>query len=191
MTNGRCRLHGGLTPVGAALPQFKNGKHSKYMPARLLERYRDGIADPELLSLRSDIALTDARLSDVLERVDTGESGHAWNQAKDAYKLLMSTKPGDSGIGKIMLGEIINKGLADYAAWHEVGDLLEQRRRLVESEQKRLVAAQQMVTTEQVMTFITAIVDSVRRNVSDQSILNAISLDISKLISMPSGVNKT
>ncbi len=191
MQNGRCRLHGGKTPNGAALPQFKNGKHSKYMPTRLLERYRDGVADPELLSLRSDIALTDARLSDVLERVDTGESGDAWKQAKEAYKVMTSGKPGDEGIGKLLLWQIIDKGLADYAAWHEVGDLLEQRRRIVESEQKRLVAAQQMISTEQAMSFVTAIVDSVRRNVQDRDALTAISMDISKLISVPIGVDKS
>jgi hypothetical protein len=27
---GRCRLHGGLTPIGIASPHFKHGRRSKY-----------------------------------------------------------------------------------------------------------------------------------------------------------------
>jgi hypothetical protein len=30
MLNGRCKLHGGLTPLGIASPHFKHGRRSKY-----------------------------------------------------------------------------------------------------------------------------------------------------------------
>src|SRR5262245_26413920 len=73
-----CKFHGGKIPRGPALPQFKNGKYSKFLPSRMLQRYRDAEADPELTSLRSELSLIDARLVDLLRRVDTGESGEIW-----------------------------------------------------------------------------------------------------------------
>src|SRR5690606_3084472 len=66
----RCRLHGGLTPAGASHYNFKTGRYSKVLPARLRERYEEAAADPELLALREDIALLDSRLDDLLKRVD-------------------------------------------------------------------------------------------------------------------------
>jgi hypothetical protein len=69
MANGRCRMHGGATPVGPALPQFRHGRYSKYLPERLAERYQASLEDSELLGLRDELGLVDARIADLLERV--------------------------------------------------------------------------------------------------------------------------
>ena len=58
----RCRLHGGATPIGAASPHFRTGRHSKYLPARLAGRYAEALADEKLLELRDDVALIHARI---------------------------------------------------------------------------------------------------------------------------------
>src|SRR3954451_14863589 len=71
-------MHGGKVPRGRALPQTKHGRYSKDLPTRLLATYSAAQADTELLSLRDDVALLDARLADVLARVDTGESSALW-----------------------------------------------------------------------------------------------------------------
>lgn len=39
MPNGRCRMHGGKALAGIAWPSFKDGRHSKYLPAGLMGRY--------------------------------------------------------------------------------------------------------------------------------------------------------
>jgi hypothetical protein len=64
-----CTVHGGLTPRGAASVHFKTGRYSRYLPARLLDKYEDAGTDPRLLELREDIALLDARIAQLLERV--------------------------------------------------------------------------------------------------------------------------
>src|SRR3954452_17185048 len=78
MPNGRCRMHGGKSLAGAASPAFKTGRHSTYLPVRLLAGYQEAERDPELLALRDEIALIDSRLADVLSRVDSGESSRIW-----------------------------------------------------------------------------------------------------------------
>ena len=73
-TPGRnvCAIHGGKTRQGVSSGQFQHGRYSKYLPARLLERYEESRSDPDLLGFRDELALTDARLSQVVELLNTG-----------------------------------------------------------------------------------------------------------------------
>lgn len=186
MANGRCRMHGGATPKGIASPQFVTGRYSKYMPPRLLERYQEAADDPELLELRHEIMLVDARLGDLLKRVDNGEALTLWEKARKA-NIEIQKAVHDENYGRLMvqcveLDYLIGSGLADYAAWSEIQALLDQRRKLVESERKRLVEAQQLITSEQAMTLVSALLDSVRRNVPDRSALSAIQAEFISLV---------
>jgi len=52
----RCRQHGGATPTGAALPQFKHGNRATHMPADLQKLVVAASADPDLMRLRNDLA---------------------------------------------------------------------------------------------------------------------------------------
>lgn len=186
MNNGRCRLHGGKSLAGVASATFKTGRYSKYMPERLLERYEQSVDDPELLNMRHELSLLDARLTDLLERVDTEEARALWEEARKSHdemkRMLLNEDYGGLMVALEKLDRSVGTGLADYDAWNEIEKLIEQRRKLVEAEQKRLVAMQQMVSSEQVMVLIAALVDTVKRHVPDRSILNAISTDINKII---------
>jgi hypothetical protein len=181
----RCRLHGGATPVGVASPHFKTGRHSKYIPERLAERYQEALADGELLALREEIALVDARLADLLGRVDTGESGLFWRQARAALngynKAVAEKKDVEAATYLFELRQIIDKGIEDYSAWAEVHAVLEQRRRLVESETKRLSQMQQFITAEKAMALIASLTDIIKRHVTDRAALAGISADLIRL----------
>lgn len=82
MPNGRCRLHGGKSLKGAMQPAFKTGRYSKSLPTRLAARYEELAADPELLNIRDEILVLRARLSDLLSKVDTGESEASWERVQ-------------------------------------------------------------------------------------------------------------
>lgn len=135
-----CTVHGGLTPRGVASPHFKTGRHSRDLPAQLSERYREALADTDLLSLRDDIALVDARVTELLETLEDNP-----------------------------------------AAWDAITDLFETRRKLVDSERRRLVDLQQMMTAEQAMTMLAVIVDIVKQHVTDPAELQAIAQDIGRI----------
>src|SRR4051794_17890811 len=62
----RCRAHGGASLRGAASATFKTGRRGRFLPRRLRERYEQALDDPTMLELRDEIALVDARLSDLL-----------------------------------------------------------------------------------------------------------------------------
>ena len=182
MANGRCRLHGGKSLKGIASPVLtQGGRYSKYLPTRMQERYEQSRTDSELLALREDIALVDGRLADLLKRVDHGEAGAAWKEARAAFlelSIAMSTSDGAKLIkASKELEQVIGRGLSDYMAWDEISRLLEQRRKLSESERKRLVDMQNMITSEQAMLLMRAMLDSVKRNVIDVPTLTAIQND--------------
>lgn len=188
MLNGRCRLHGGKTPSGVASANFVHGRYSKYMPARLTERYHESEQDGELLNLKAEVSLVDARLADLLTRVDSGEAKTLWERARKATdKMLRSFESNDLGgmhVGILELDRLIGSGLADHEAWYEIQSLLDQRRKLVESERKRLVEMQQMVKAEEAMTLATALLEAVRRNVTDRGVLSAVQMDFNRLMSV-------
>ena len=191
MPNGRCRIHGGLTPTGPSAGAYRTGRYSKLLPARLAGRYKEAQADPDLLAMRDEIALLDARLGDVLGNMDTGESGSVWQRLKatnEELKVAVITgKTTKVTQHARELSAIVDAGATDLEAWGDVYGLLEQRRRLVESERKRLVDMQQMITTEKAMTLLGVILETIQTHVTDRAILTAISADFRKLISIDPG----
>jgi hypothetical protein len=189
-TPGRtvCRFHGGKTPRGVALPQSKGGRYSRDLPTRLAERYAEALRDAVLLELREEIALLDARLADVLGRVDSGESGAAWaalGRLLGAYRRAQAEGRADEAARAVdEIERLIRGGGRDYAAWAEARSLIDQRRRLVESERRRLVEARQMISVEQAMLFVTALAEAARRHVTDPRVLAAMLADIERTLSV-------
>jgi hypothetical protein len=188
MENGRCRMHGGATPSGIASPAYRTGRYSRHLPARLAARYQEATSDPELLELRAEVALVDARLADLLARVDSGESGQLWANLYAARGALLEARRRNDALGQAValntIIDLVGRGHADYAAWAEIGQTVEQRRRLVESERKRLVEAQQMITVEKAMLLIGAIGGIIKSHVTDRAQLTAISQAIGSLVTI-------
>lgn len=182
----RCRMHGGRVPQGIGLTATLTGRYSKHLPTRLAARYHEAEADPDLLNLRGEISLTDTRLADVLARVDTGESGRLWRTLRETHTALIRARVDrdDAAVQVHMraLGDLIGKGFADTVAWSEIAGLIDQRRRLVESERKRLIDMQQMLTVERAMALLGAVVEVVRRHVTDPKALRAVAEDLTRLI---------
>jgi len=180
-----CYHHGGKSPQGIASATIKTGRYSKHLPTRMLADYEGAKLDTELLALQDEIALIDARLVDLLKRVDTGESGATWKQLRTEFtefqKLLSAGKIADSKAVLFKITELITKGVNDDAAWADVRSVVNQRTRLVESERKRLVEMQQMVGADQAMLLVRALVSAVREHVRDPAILRAITDDLGRL----------
>jgi hypothetical protein len=183
MPNGRCRMHGGNARSGVAHPRFSHGKYSRSMPERLSERYQASLADKGLLHLREEISLLDARIEDVLGRVDTGESGRAWKELAAAFEKAQEMRGTDFELVTFRaLGDLIEEGLEDWAVWGEVQSLLQQRRKLVESERKRLVQEQQTITVERAYALVGAMGMLVHEHVKDPAARQAIAHGLDRLL---------
>ena len=177
--------------AGLANPNFKTGRYSTALPTRMLERYQEAATDPALLSLREEIQITDARLADVLTRVDTGESGLLWTQARDIWReMRKQTTAGNTTEALALsldLDEILGRGVADWSAWSEIAKLLAQRKALVESERKALLDAHNAMTIDQGMVMVEALIQAVRAHVKDPAALAGISADLSRILGTAPG----
>src|SRR5688500_13133655 len=135
-----CITHGGRSRLGPGSGLYKDGRYSKFLPARMAADYQAAKDDSKLLELRDNIATVDARLIDLFKRVDSGEAGAIWKEAQAAMSRFRDAQA-KNNVDAMMLAvtqaeRLIGQGAGDYAAWSEIGGLIEQRRRLVDSEQK-------------------------------------------------------
>ena len=78
---------------------------------------------------------------------------------------------------------IISSGLGERDAWREIYEAMNTKIRLSESERKRLVQMEQMISSEEALTLLGAVVASIKRHVTDEQVLRAISAEITGLVS--------
>ena len=181
----RCKFHGGKSLKGSASPRFVSGRWSKYMPLHLLEKYHEAAQDTELLAVRQDIAMLDARIADLLGRVDTGLSAEIFEEAGKALNAYKTAKAAHDAVNAKVhmrtLEQLIFKGKTDYAAWEDVRRLMEQRRKLIETEMRRLEKMQQFITAEEVAALISAIGHTAKRVIKDPQVLNEFTTELLSL----------
>jgi len=188
MANGRCRNHGGKSLSGAAHPRFRDGRRSRYLPKRLLAQYAEAMQDEELLSLRADIALVDSRLVDVLQHVESGESWRLWHDLHKKWQAFTRVYGRDETAEGVAFAEVhalIRNGYHDWAAWQDVLALIQQRRKLVESERRAMVENQRVISVEQAAMLLALLVDSVRREVTDRTVLRRVTETYAQLVGQP------
>lgn len=185
MPNGRCRMHGGSTPHGSALPQFKTGRYSKYLPERLAAKYEEAEADPLLLEQTSEIALLGTRAADLISKLGTGESVQllgiiALGLGEARTKLKETDLAAADALLENLIG-FVARAHSDAALWGEIVSLVDQRRKLVESERKRYVEMGQVATLNEVFALIGALGASIKANVHDPAIRAALAADLARI----------
>ncbi len=185
MLNGRCRLHGGPTPKGIANPNFTTGKYSKYLPGGLAQKYTAASNDADLISLREEIALVDTYLNERLERIYSGESEDLWKALAHkltSYEKALSANLPIAETHLENLKDDIRRGYELFTVFEQLQPMLEQRRKLVESESKRLKDLGQNISVEKAMSIIALLASIVKRHVTDRDQLRAISTELAEAV---------
>ncbi|MGC4107059.1 MAG: hypothetical protein QM753_12055 [Thermomicrobiales bacterium] len=181
-----CRYHGGTQKRGMAHPNTTHGRYSKDLPARLRERYETAEADPDLLNLTGNIALLDTLIVDAAANLAADASGQLWfdlEAAWTAFEVAQRAQDRDAlatALAKIAV--IIDKGAADASARKEIAVLSDQRRKAADSERKRRVDMQQMLSVNEAMMLVTTLSEAVMQHVSDPAVRAAIAVDMDRLI---------
>jgi hypothetical protein len=177
-----CRFHGANSVKGMDHPNFKHGRHSKHLPTKLLAKYEEALADEELISLRDDVALVDSFISDALESINFDNCQAAWDGLELLYKQFWNGSNEDKLEAAREAFNIVKDGVEE---WRKVGRIfpyIEQKRKLAESEMKRLKDLQLMIDAKQANTLIAALLESVNSNVSDRDARVRIANDIAGLL---------
>lgn len=210
MPNGKCYMHGGATPAGVACANFKDGSRSKeahlfHLPRRMAEEYKLGTNDPDILSMDADIALLFARQCDVLSRVDTGESGEMWASLLGSLKEVarcrkavqealyhqdpVEIKQAGKDLSEVLesIESLAQAGVSDYAAWREVKDLSERIRKARETEIKRRVQQQEMITQQRLDMTLGKVLLVLRSHILDRKMLGDVSADLRRVVAAAAG----
>lgn len=182
----RCKNHGGASKRGIEAPNYKHGGYSRDMPEKLATRFREFQGNSELLSLRDDIALTTAGIAEKVASLHTGEAGDLWIEAHEKWReLLKAIKRQDETESTALMseiGRILDSGYHNTLTWKDIHRKQDIKRKLIDSERKRLVDMRQMVTIEELMMVVGALVDSLKKHVHDTQALSYVSADLRKLL---------
>lgn len=187
-----CRKHAHYEKgKGITAPNFKHGRYSSTLPRRLLMHYETARADENLLTLREEIAVLDARSKELQQKLNTVESGAAWVELKQQFSLFNAAlNTGDQvavSAALTEIGRLINQGVGEYAQWKEQMQVFKLRKELAKEERDRLLQLKQFMTMERVLNLSTALIAVVREEVDDPAILGAIADKFSRLLNRSGG----
>ncbi len=147
---GFCKRHSTV----AIKSKIKDPSHSKRLPIRLAPRWAELMQDAELLSTRTDIALLQCRIEEMLEDIDSPEAFLAsWEHAYNlAAKLPLKPTKGQIDALKRVLAD----GCTQMRKWTEIMETMEVKRKCIETEVKRQVGIGQVITLQQFMAYVAA-----------------------------------
>lgn len=186
MENSRCRLHGGKTPVGLANANTKTGRYSKVLPVGLAGRYELALRDPELLSVREDVALLQARIDEHLASIAGDEAGPDYTDVVELVQEIADKWMGwDRTTMDAKLRELREAAGARRDAerlFADVRDLIGEKAKLVAQENKRMVDLGQMMTVEEGVLLAQALAEVSNREISDEAVATRSATEIRRRI---------
>jgi hypothetical protein len=205
MANGRCDRHGGKTPKGLANPNFVDGRTSRYqyLPPALIPRFENLNADA-LDKLEESIAIQHTLETEVMERMTTGESAHAWQELKGPHPrdgglhLRPRNPPTELDPGDFhriakptafdVISEIVREGAKSFAAQKEYRKELqtsgEHTRKMTEGLIKARKEVQETYTQEQWFEFMNKVL-LVAKKVMSRDQLTEFATEIQVLQAQP------
>lgn len=192
--NGRCRQHGGKTPK-LITESLSKSKYLANIDGEYALDYIRFVKNPDILSMREDIGLVDLRLM-LLSREMGGlpaDNIYELEMFLDDVKMALDALP----IEEDMLGPVDALLRAGYRlvktrrVWEEIKDTQEHRRKLTETEMKRVESGLRQISTEKVYAIVTGILMAIRQHITDIHLLHAIRTDIGKLLVLPQDIPNT
>lgn len=193
----RCKFHGGMSPRGLESPHYKGRGYSKDLPARLAHRMERALNDPELTSLAHELALLDARIGEIFQKMPTGESGQAWDDMMVAVNnldtALQEERLDDAVFWIGQAKKAIRLSKAERDGWNEIYGAISQRRQLADTERKREEMLSGNMTVRQAAVLVTSIQTAILEEVHDPAVRRQLAWRISVLLNanptLPGGPN--
>lgn len=190
-----CVMHGSKSLMGPANGNYRNGRYSKSLPLHLATRYEEARANPRLLSLMDDMALLEARLTELLAALDAGETGPGWQALEGALTAFRSAMGRRDGVGMdaalTTMEQLVAQGRGVERIWEGILGVLAERRHVAATEMKTLQGLQQMITVQQHMLMIgaqtQAVVEAVKKHAdmpTGRKILQDVQAEFTRLATL-------
>jgi len=187
-----CARHGGRTPMGPDNHAFTTGLESANrkrfagIGKQLLNRLDELRDDPQLLSLKDDVAYVTALIDRRAEAAEEGLSLETLNQLRGLYRECASAleegKTQDFDKAFEQLGGIIRQGISDAKATDEVLDLIGKRVNIIEAEQRMVQVKAYTLEVDQAYALIQQVLKVVMESVQDVNSLHAIRTGVQRIL---------
>lgn len=172
-----CRNHGAGNPDRPGGRPITIGRHSQHLPKRFLESYEQYLNDTDYMVMRSEIALLDARMGEILEKLDDAVSDNAWMYVRRALSILKTKDTLASNEVMDVTGyleDALEMTATEKEIWNEVTDLIEARRKVADTERRRITEAQKYLTYDEAYAMTALFVNAVTDLVEDENIRTQI-----------------
>jgi len=177
-----CRFHGmGALSTGGR--PITHGGYSKRLPSALVVAYEASQNDPQLLSLRNEIALMEVRIGELVGKL--GQEGIADTAVEEIKKGLALIRSGSRDDGIRMIEEAIVPIEQEQRVWDDVLKFIEEKRRLATSEISVLTQYGAVLTMQQFATIITRLLGLLEKYLSPDGLI-AVASEIRSWVDSPS-----
>lgn len=188
MPNGRCRYHGGTSLGGVNASKFRHGRYSKYIPEGLQETYENAQSDVDLTALGAEIGLLTVRISALLEKLENSDAP-SWELVLTKWGGFVNSLP--AGYEKELeeIRNLICQGMAasveEKQTWQEIREVIQEKTRTSGAEWSRLRDLQCLVHIDNVMVMWRGVLEALRMNITDQTMLKAVTADVLRFMPAP------
>lgn len=175
----KCRMHAGNGRTKGMMNQNyrggdlvgynefkKKGKYSDSIMGNLRARYEEALEHDELTTLNNELGLMDSRIAQILEKLGTGETSDLWASLRDEWtRFMMAVRLGDTESQNACLpimNRLIMQGAATSSQWDELFSVMEKRRKMIETENKRVASSRDMISVEQAVLMLNMVIETTR-----------------------------
>lgn len=180
-----CSFHGGRMPKGPLAKNYKHGKYSGSLPGKLLGAYHHSLHDPQIVSMSDALALCDSRIDELTKELEEADGpGDTITRARSKLREALRCNEGSARDGHLStLQDILERGASADQIWDRILQAIEGRRRVAETESRRIVSMGQAVPIQKVVEIIGMISQAMRNTVlthADRETANLILRDASR-----------
>lgn len=156
LPNGRCKFHGGMSVSGPAHYKWKGGARSKYrefLPESSKMVYDNLMEGSGVLAMHEEIALLEMQIGTVLAEQSPVPLLELWQRALEQFnneeRALVANDWTSRTRSRYALKALLEEGLQDAQAREELRDVIDAKRKVIETESRRMVMAGQVLFADQ------------------------------------------
>ncbi len=162
-----CRIHVGQNKTQIELRRV-TAIANRYMPPNILADFERALHDPGLLDLNTEIALIEARMSEVKRAMaEHHGASEAWEVAKKLWDDAANPNSKTCGDSMSKLGTLVQEGVADHYAWKELRELMDLRGRMLNIQVNKHAKLDQFVTKQEMAAFGAELLAEIRLRIPD------------------------
>lgn len=186
-----CRVHGGLLQkreVGRVKEgQYKEGKAQRYKirDENLNSIFQQSMEDPELLSLRSSVALIETRIVELVKELQTDATQNTWANLKESVRDLQTCRKYKDSKGYLKalqrVEDLVEQGAGIQERWNALFQAIDRKKEVSQAEWKRLLSLRAVMTADRALELVTLITDAVLRQVRDPQVRGNICVEVQKI----------